>query len=545
MPAYNKRGARTQVHSPIKTSSVPSGTTFEGHPGYARDSKSELFLLASTQFMRQDAFYEDARKRDNRLVSLVRKVAQQDPVWVLNLARWLRQKTNLRSVALVVGLEGAKAVLEHTPGIHFTGEVPETNGQGLARNLAKAGMLRADEPGEALAYWHIKYGRNVPIPVKNAIADKAKELYNERALLKYDTESHAFRFGDVIELTHPNPGAPWQSELFKYTIERRHDRDNGIPSVLGMVVQNSMLRSIALSGDGLDVLLDPNRIRAAGLNWEDVLSLVGDKIPKKNLWKAMIPSMGYMGLLRNLRNFDQARIPDHLAEIVANKLSNPQEVVKSRQLPMRFLSAYQNAPSLRWGWALEQALGHSLGNVPELPGQTLILVDTSGSMRNRFSRQSSLMRWDVASLFGIALAKRCQSSDLVSFSTRTKLFRPESGESVLGMWNRWNRSYNINSGTYTADALRERYNRHDRVVIITDEQAHINARIDGWGEEVNTSVPAHVPMHTINVAGYQMGYAPSGQNNRHVYGGLTDEMFKLIPMVESAANGVWPWESVQ
>lgn len=542
MTTYNKRSARTQVHSPVKTSSVPTGTTHEGHPGYVRDSKSELFLLASTQFMRQNTFYENAQKRDNRLVSLVHRVTQEDPVWVLNLARWLRREANLRSVALVVGLEGAKAVLEHTPGIHFMGEVPETGGQGIVRLLAKAGILRADEPGEALAYWYSKYGRNIPIPVKNAIADKAKELYNERALLKYDTDSHAFRFADVIELAHPSPGAPWQSDLFKYAIDRRHNRDNGIPSILEMIVQNSMLRSIAVSGEGLDVLLDPNRIRAAGMNWEDVLSLVGDKLPKQSLWKAMIPSMGYMALLRNLRNFDQANIPDHLATIIANKLSNPQEVAKSRQLPMRFLSAYQNAPSLRWAWPLEQALNLSLGNVPELPGRTLILVDTSGSMNNAFSSRADLRRWDVASLFGIVLAKRCHDQHLVSFSDRTMLFPLIEGSgSVLPAWKRWQRNgYNIGHGTYTANALREMYNRHDRVVVITDEQAHMTRN-----SEVTDSVPAHIPMHTINVAGYQMGYAPSGQDNRHVYGGLDDQVFRLIPIVESATNGVWPWESVQ
>lgn len=543
MATYNQKGrARTQVHSPVKTSSIPTGITYEGHPGYARDSKSELFLLASTQFMRQDSFYENAQRRDNRLVSLVHQVVQEDPVWVLNLARWLRREANLRSVALVVGLEAAHETIGN-PHFVFTEDEEKglLNSQGITRNLAKAGILRADEPGEALAYWHTKYGRNVPIPVKNAIADKAKELYNERALLKYDTDSHAFRFGDVIELTHPNPGAPWQSDLLKYAIDRRHGRNYGIPTTLEMIIQNSLLRSIAISGEGLDVLLDPNRVRAAGMNWEDVLSLVGDKLRKLVLWKAMIPSMGYMALLRNLRNFDQAEIPDHLATIIANKLSNPQEVAKSRQLPMRFLSAYQNSPSLRWGWALEKALGHSLGNVPELPGRTLILVDTSASMNNVFSRQGSLRRWDVASLFGIALAKRCQDSDLVSFSTWTKLFQPQAGESVLSMWNRWKGSYNLNSGTQTVEALRERYNRHNRVVIITDEQAHRAY----WGAEVIDSVPHHIPMHTINVAGYQMGYAPSGQDNRHVYGGLDDQVFRLIPIVESATNGVWPWESVQ
>lgn len=43
-------------------------------------------------------------------------------------------------------------------------------------------------------------------------------------------------------------------------------------------------------------------------------------------------------------------------------------------------SPHEQAPSLRWGHALDKALQASLGNLPALPGRTLILVDTSASM---------------------------------------------------------------------------------------------------------------------------------------------------------------------
>ncbi len=74
--------------------------------------------------------------------------------------------------------------------------------------------------------------------------------------------------------------------------------------------------------------------------------------------------MGYMALLRNLRNFDEAGVSDAVAGRVAERLADPAQVAKSRQLPMRFLSAYRAAPSLRWAWALEQAIAHALANVP-------------------------------------------------------------------------------------------------------------------------------------------------------------------------------------
>ena len=66
---------------------------------------------------------------------------------------------------------------------------------------------------------------------------------------------------------------------------------------------------------------------------------------------------------------------------------------------------------------LEQALGHSLANVPSLGGRTLVLVDTSWSMHDAFSKDGTLKRWDAAVIFGVALALRCASADVVSFAS--------------------------------------------------------------------------------------------------------------------------------
>src|SRR3954451_21080564 len=118
-------------------------------------------------------------------------------------------------------------------------------------------------------------------------------------------------------------------------------------------------------------------------------------------WQSVIGSMGYMALLRNLRNFDEAGVPDDVAASVPARLADPEEVARSRQLPLRFLSAYRAVPSLRWAWARDQALGLSLAGVPSPPGRTLVLVDRSGSMFGPLSRRSQLNRADAAALFGV------------------------------------------------------------------------------------------------------------------------------------------------
>ncbi len=396
-------------------------------------------------------------------------------------------------------------------------------------------LRRADEPGEALAYWTSTYGRAIPKPVKRGVADAIGRLYDEYGLLKYDTASKGFRFADVIELVHPAPVAPWQGDLFRTALERRHGRDAELPTSLPMLVANAELR--AASVDDPAVLVDVDRLREAGMTWEDVLSLAGDRVDKASLWTALIPGMGYMALLRNLRNFDQAGVSDAVAAQVAARLADPAQVARSRQLPMRFLSAYRAAQSLRWSYPLEQALGLSLGSIPELPGRTLVLVDTSGSMHSGFSKDGTLMRWDAAVIFGVALAQRSESADVVSFSSGTKVFPVLAGESLLRAIERWKAGgFFLNGGTATGAAVRRHFAKHDRVVIVTDEQAT-------WaGGDVDTAVPPTVPMYTWNLAGYRRGHAPSGSGNRHTFGGLTDQAFRMIPLLEAGRNAAWPWE---
>ncbi len=548
MGKFNSTATRTASgHGPIVSEQTSTGTTHEGGAGYARDARSELFLLAVTNMVGENTFYESADDRDSRYATLVRQVAVSDPVWAVEFLRWLRSDGNMRSAPLVGACEFVKARLDAKAPSVPAYEVPGwSNDRGLERSIVDAVLQRADEPGEAIAYWRATHGRRIPKPVKRGIADAARRLYTERNLLKYDTASKGYRFGDVLELVHAEPQAPWQGDLFKHAIDRRHGRENSIPETLEMVNAQALWRADVTADRGSwQYLLDPETIRAAGLTWEDVLSAVGGRYDKAKLWAALIPSMGYMALLRNLRNFDEAGVPDDVAQQVAARLANPDEVARSRQFPMRFLAAHRAAPSLRWGYPLEKALGHSLANIPKLGGRTLVLIDTSTSMKEAFSKDGTLMRWDAAVIFGVALAQRCAAADVVSFSSsqvyygdppgaKTKQFPLTGGESLLRSIDRWKTDgYFLGGGTDTAGALRTHYVNHDRVVIVTDEQAGSDPR------EVSASMPADRPLYTWNLAGYERGHAPSGRN-RHTFGGLTDAGFRLVPLLEGSRAREYP-----
>ncbi|WP_174575747.1 TROVE domain-containing protein [Nocardia miyunensis] len=517
---------RTGATSAVRTARTASGRTYAGAPGYERTPKSALFLLAVSNMVGENTFYESGHARDSRYAALIRENTLADPEWTARFLRWLRTSANLRSAALVGAAEFARARLA-------AGE------PGMSRQAIDSVLQRADEPGELLAYWLSSYGRALPKPVKRGVADAVRRLYDERALLKWDSAANAVRFGDVLDLAHPAPAddKPWQSELFAHALDRRHSRNAAIPDGLRIIRARAELLALP-SGPRRRALFDDaetarTTLRAAGMTWESVAGWLQGPLDAR-VWEALIPSMGYAALLRNLRNFDQAEVSDEVAAQVAARLADPEQVSRSRQLPMRFLSAYRAAPSLRWGRALEPALGRSLSSVPALRGRTLVLVDTSASMNSVFSRDGRLRRWDAAVVFGIALASRCEHADLVSFSISSLVFDLRPGEALLRAAERWQADgYFIGAGTDTARAVRTHFDGHDRVVILTDEQAE--------GQDVDRALPAAVPLYTWNLAGYRLGHAPSGSHHRHTFGGLSDAAFTAIGLLEEGNRANWPF----
>ncbi len=249
--------------------------------------------------------------------------------------------------------------------------------------------------------------------------------------------------------------------------------------------------------------------------------------------------MGYMALLRNLRNFDEAGVSNQAANEVIARLVREDEVAKSRQLPFRFYSAYLNAPSLRWAHALEMALDLCLPNIPTFTGRTLVLIDTSASMENRMSAKSSMSCVQAAALFGAALAiKNPNSVDLHHFANNVERIGVPHGGSVLKLTEHIQHMIGrVGHGTEMAAAIHRTYSRHERVILLSDMQA-----FSGYVRGVAEAVPANIGVYAFNIAGYSASPMPTGTAARFDLGGLSDQTFKLIPLLE-AGHGAWPWEA--
>lgn len=512
----------TQARARMGFSPINTTQTFalnhNGGIGATRDAKSELFLAVVSEFGGEETFYESGKNRLDRIAKLTREIAVADPAWVEGLVGWLRGEGNMRSASIILAMNAAKALNEAgIPGV---------------RKIVSNALLRADEPGEALAFWFSNFGRKLPIGVKRGIADGAVKTYNEYSLGKYDGgDNKGFSFADVIKLTHPTPKDARQEALFKFAMDRRYNSDAQPAEILGqlnrraefLALPTNEKRAFVTGPDGAQ------RLKDAGLTWENVGSTSGKGGLDAKAWEALIPTMGYMALLRNLRNFEDAGVNEAALAVVANRLADPEEVAKSRQLPFRFLSAIRAVRGFRFAHQLETALNHSLSNVPALKGNSLILVDRSGSMFGPVSQKSGLNWADTAALFGTALAMRAEKADLVAFGTYSNKVSFHRAGSVLQTVN----SFGSLGGTYTAQAIKDHLTKdHDRLIILTDDQH--------YGQSPYDVVSDRTPLYVWNFVGYRYGSGPAGKNRLYM-GGLSDKSFSTINIVESGRDAKWPW----
>jgi hypothetical protein len=326
-------------------------------------------------------------------------------------------------------------------------------------------IRRADELAEFLAiYW--RDGRcSIDNQVKKALA-KAFNKFNAYQLAKYNHDK-AIKLRDVLRICHAKPIDDEQSAVFKKIIE--------------------------------GTLESPD-------TWEVSLSSGADK--KETFTRLLQENkLGYLALLRNLRNMDSAGVDDTLIKsaILDGKGSD-------KVLPFRYVAAARACP--RFEPSLDEMLIKTIAGLPKLAGKTVVLVDVSGSMDSRLSGKSDLTRMDAACT--LASVINAESLRVFSFSNNLVECPPRKGMAGIDAI----RKSQNHSGTELGGALNELHRKltYDRIIVITDEQSHDRVpEPQGIG-------------YMINVASYKNGVG-YGQWN-HI-DGFSENVIRWIQELEN------------
>ena len=347
---------------------------YEGGKAYAMSPELELYTAVVTASLGETTY----EKGDARAERIARLVDQVSPEFVARLAVYARTEMHLRSIPLLLLVELAR--------VH--------NGDSLVARAVERTVLRADEIMELLMCYQ---WRNPSDDVRKKLGHLSRQIQNglqrafnrfdEYQFAKYDRDNLAVRLRDALFLVHPKA------------------KDDG---------QQALFDKIA------------NRQLAVPYTWETEFSALGQQSfesPEKKeeafrtKWEELIRSgkLGYMALLRNLRNLLQADVSQADIERVADRLSDAVRVAGARQLPFRYLAAYrelEEVTSLHTQTvmtALEKAVKCSAANIEGFGehDRVLLAADVSGSMWTPVSKRSTVRNYDIGLLLAMLLRSRC------------------------------------------------------------------------------------------------------------------------------------------
>lgn len=422
--------------------------THEGAPALSGSRSSELRRAVLSCLLWEKQFYENGEDIAARIVSLA---STSPPKEVADLAVEARSVHGLRHVPLLL-----LTVLAKTgAGIPL-----------LVANTIEQVIQRADEPGELLALYWKDGKRPLPAQFKKGLA-RAITKFDAYRLAKYDREVDV-KLRDVLFLTHPKPANDNQAQDWKKLV------------------------------DG--TLESPD-------TWEVALSAGNDK---KEVFTRLLQegSLGYLALLRNLRNMTEAGVDRSLIQdhIIARKGG------AHRVWPFRYIAAARACPQLEP--ALDTALNAAIKDIEPMSGTTAILVDVSGSMDHKLSAKSDMTRVDAAA----ALASIIPGDRRV-FSFSETLVEVPARIGMAGVEAILKSQYH--SGTYLGKAVDyiNRNVQHDRLIVVTDEQSH----------DV-VPLPKAKLAYMVNVGGYKpsVAYGPWTKIE-----GFSESIIRYIQATES------------
>ena len=269
---------------------------------------------------------------------------------------------------------------------------------------------------------------------------------------------------------------------------------------------------------------------------------------KKEAWVELIKEkkIKYFALLRNLRNIIE-QAPEVIEE-ACEMLVDEKAIKRSLVLPFRFVTAYAEIEKMdgkiqrRVLKAINDAVDISLNNVPKFDGETLVVIDASGSMDDAVAGGTLRMR-DVASLFASILAKS-SNADVMLFGTYAKYVPYQLTDSTMSITKQligYNRgpgassgkrgSFEVGFGTNYHAIFNEANKKYDRVVIISDGQGWMNG-----GEpskeyaSYKNKFSAKPLIYSWDLAGYGSMMFP--QRSVFTIAGYSDKIFKVMQLFE-------------
>jgi 60 kDa SS-A/Ro ribonucleoprotein len=473
----------------------------EGAPAYALTPKQALAQYAATGCLTQ-TFYAGAREQLAVVLELCEKV---EPEFVAKTAVYARERGFMKDTpALLLAVLAAKDVTllsKVFPRVVDNGK--------MLRNFVQ--ILRSGVAG------------------RKSLGSAPKRLVRE--WLEARDASAVFRasvgqspsFADILKMVHPRPRDAEREALYGYMLGRDF-RPESLPAVVREF-------EAFKAGERAVVPDVPFQMLTA-------LDL------GKSEWTAIARRAPWQMTRMNLNTFARQGVFDQpgLAELVAQRLADAEQVKKARVFPYQLMVAYANAcegvPAVVRD-ALQDAMEAAIENVPGVRGKVYVFPDVSGSMQSpvtghRKGSTSAVRCVDVAALVAAAVVRRNPRAEVLPFEHEVvKGLKLNPRDSVV---TNAQKLASVGGGGTNCSAplrlLNERKAEGDLVLYVSDSESWVDARagrgtatMEEWSAFKRRNPRARMVCVDVQPHSTVQATGPADVLN---VGGFSDEVFRIV-----------------
>lgn len=199
--------------------------------------------------------------------------------------------------------------------------------------------------------------------------------------------------------------------------------------------------------------------------------------------------------------------------------------------------------------SLEAAACHTAENIPGFDENTRVLLasDTSGSMRARVSRNSSVMCYHIGLLLSMLMRHRCKNVVTGMFGDIWKAIDMSSVsilQSTVDMLSREGEVGYSTNGYKVIDWLIQEHREMDKVMLFTDCQLWNSegwcgdAHLAEYWDRYKREVAPHARLYIFDLTGY--GQSPISMERDDVFciAGWSDKVFDILAAVERGKSAI-------
>lgn len=484
----------------------PDAKNRQGHDAYQLDKWLRLLTMLNTLKL-ESQYYRSENETMKELKVLVDECATEDPYFVAQSIVYSRcVGEGMRSINHLA----ASYLAPHCAGLDWAKRF-----YSLWDKKTKSGgtVFRPDDMAEIIACFSAMNDTKATNAMKKGFREAIERL-DSYQILKYKKA-----LIDVANIVHPRP------EKTASAVEVDGKKMPAITAIMKGLQVSADTWEVAQSDAGQEVA---KAVREGKIDEDQAKQIL--KEAKAENWDSLLTDgkLGILAAIRNIRNVLKTVNKHDTVDKLCDLLSDAEAIRKGKIMPYQIdlahevtISEFSDSSSRKIAQALLKGFEAAVPNLAEmLPGNTLVMVDFSGSMETpmtdgtRGGKRYRSTCMDKAALIAATIVK-ATGGDLIRFGTNAEYVKWNPNADVFTIASSMKKSM---GGTSLSSAWREAQSSgrsYDRVFILSDNECNIGKTYSSYMSYVKSCGSPYV--YSVDLAAYGTTQL-AGDKVRYYYG---------------------------